>query len=68
MRRPAGMAAARSMLPESAANPAVAPAICRKRRRLSSGMGVGNLVVSRDDRPLVADADRVRQKWLQGKT
>lgn len=41
--RAAGMAAARSMLFDRAVKPAVAPAICRKRRRLSSGMGVGPL-------------------------
>ncbi|GAA2302408.1 hypothetical protein GCM10010431_22100 [Streptomyces kunmingensis] len=41
LRRAAGMAAARSMEPDSAVKAAVPPAIWRKRRRLSSVMGVG---------------------------
>lgn len=41
----AGRAAARSMLLESAVNAVVAPASWRKRRRLTSGMGEGPLVL-----------------------
>src|SRR5689334_2837160 len=61
VRRLAGMAAARLMLLDRAVKPAVAPAICRNRRRLSSDMDPGTSSLSEERVTRVLPGQRVRE-------